>query len=516
MEVREAAMLMRRPTQVRTVRNSIDEQIQETAMEIRLDRGRRKYSSMDCGDGIIPTEPRWYTDIGNAEYFLESFGQNILYCKETKRWMVYSGRHWQVDDQYLVLGIARRFVKGELEAANQGRDESRRKNALRLNNDRGFNAMIKQASYQAVAPAAIFDAENSSYVVNFANGTLDLRTGALSKHNRKDFITRVINFDYDPTADCPNYEQFLTDVLPDPEVRAFVQRSIGYSLLGTSRERAFWILHGTGNNGKSIFIDLWNRLLGAYAASATSTSIMAMRPSSAIPNDIARMKGKRFVVIPETEENERINATLIKALSAGDTIAARFLFQEFFEFPFVGKLWIATNHLPKITDSSDGFWERLKIVPFSVDIPTEKIIKRDDLLSNLISEASGILAWAVRGYLEYYKQDSLGVPQSIRDGIEAYRYEQDSIIQFIDQCCLTITQMRERHQGNSPINVSAFYVSNGELFAACQKFYRNNGENPLTHPDFTRRLKERGFRQVNSRSKGGRVWEGLRLISDRC
>ena len=127
-------------------------------------------------------------------------------------------------------------------------------------------------------------------------------------------MTKIINSDYDPNAESPAFMDFLETIQPDPAIRAFLQRSIGYSLLGAARERSFWILYGTGNNGKSVFVNLFNNLLGDYASATTSASIMAVIRANAIPNEIAWLRGKRFIIIPETEENERINAALIKAL----------------------------------------------------------------------------------------------------------------------------------------------------------------------------------------------------------
>ena len=249
---------------------------------------------------------------------------------------------------------------------------------------------------------------------------------------------------------------------------------------------------GNGNNGKSFVIDLFSELFQDYASSTTSASVMNSK-NDRIPNDIARLNGKRFIVIPETEENERLNASLIKALSAGDKITARFLFGEFFDFYFSGKLWIATNHKPTITDHSKGFWDRLKIIPFSVDIPKTSVIKRDTLLKNLLDEAPAILAWAVRGTLDYFQQDALHVPKVIQDEIDTYKYEQDSIAQFIDECCLIGDTLS---------------VENGLMYQKYADFCKDNGEYQRTQRRFSQNMKERGIAQTRG-SK--RYWEGIML-----
>jgi putative DNA primase/helicase len=312
---------------------------------------------------------------------------------------------------------------------------------------------------------------------------------------------------YDPDAESPAFKSFLETIQPDPSVRAFLQRSIGYSLLGKVRERSFWILYGTGNNGKSIFVNLFNNLLGDYASATTTASVMAGK-QNAIPNDIARLRGKRFIIIPETEENERLNSALVKALSAGDKVTARYLFGEFFDFYFSGKLWIATNHKPAITDHSKGFWDRLKIIPFSQDIPKDKVIKSDDLMAQLLAEAAGILNWALLGCQDYFDLDGLETPAVIQAEIDAYRREQDSISQFIEERCLTI----EQALANNPdayIIPAEYRVTNKDLYDSYKQFCQDNGEFLRSHRRLTQNMIERGFKQMNS---GGRFWEGVRLI----
>src|SRR5690606_28955095 len=203
-----------------------------------------------------------------------------------------------------VFSLAADFTRGMYQNIRFGKDEII--NAKRANDQAGFNAILKFAARARTASINTFDTD--PYIINCKNGTLDLRTGALRPHNRNDRLTKIVAADYDPEFESPNFNKFLTDIQPDPSVRAFLQRSIGYSLLGVVRERAFWILYGTGNNGKSVFIDTFSALLGEYASSAASASIMAVKSPSSIPNDIARLKGKGFVIVSETEENERTNA----------------------------------------------------------------------------------------------------------------------------------------------------------------------------------------------------------------
>lgn len=451
---------------------------------------------------LPPDQNRRYDDLANAEMFLDTFGEDLLYCGEAKKWMIWNGSHWKADGEDFVFELAADFAKGMYAEVT---DSDSFKNAKRANMRAGMDAFMTIAQRKKNCSIKSFDRD--PMLINCKNGTLNLSTGQIHPHDRQDRLTRVVNTDYDSMAVSPTFDRFLTDVQPDPSIRAFLQRSIGYSLLGVVRERSFWILYGTGNNGKSVFLNLFNTLLGEYASGTTAASIMAGKQNS-IPNDLARLKGKRFVIIPETSENEKINSALVKALSAGDTITARFLFGEYFDFPFTGKLWIATNHKPRITDHSKGMWDRLKLVPFTQSIPAEKVIKADDLMRSLMAEASGILNWAVLGCRDYFDLEGLDDPDAIKAEVAQYKYEQDSMMQFFDECCETIEQWKAETPEMYAVE-SDFNVDNPKLFKAYQKYCKQNGESEIPQRVFSLKLKDRGFSQRRNGAK--RYWIGFRL-----
>lgn len=488
-----------------------DQEIADIESEMKA---KKKESALSRISGkataeLLPPDPGdiRYDDLGNAERFLALTGEDLLYAAEAKKWLIWEHTHWAFDQTSILFDLAAEFAK-DLYSPENCRDDVAFKHAKRSNMRSGLNAMIEIAQRIKTVTLDTFDAQ--PYLLNCRNGTLDLQTGKLMPHDRADRITRVVNCDYDADARSRVFEDFLETIQPDPAIRAFLQRSIGYSLLGVVRERSFWILYGTGNNGKSVFVNLFNNLLGEYASATTTSSIMAGK-QNAIPNDIARLKGKRFIIIPETEENERLNSALVKALSAGDKVTARFLFGEYFDFYFSGKMWIATNHKPTITDHSKGFWERLKLIPFTQDIPKERVIKADELMAKLLADAPAILNWAVLGCRDYLDLDSLDVPDVIQREINAYRREQDSISQFIEERCITIDQYRENRPDENPSPID-FQVSNGDLYNAYKKFCEANGEFLRSHRRLTQNMIERGFQQARNRSE--RYWEGIRLLGE--
>lgn len=437
-----------------------------------------------------------WDDISIARLFTQECKNEIRFNSDSKKWLIWKGAHWQTDKIDEVVLRAARFsqslyAKAPALVKNQADMTTAQRQIKRSNTSVGLNAFLNIS--RAFLSLTSDELDKNPYLLNCKNGTVNLRTGELEPHSAANLITKLVPYNYEAGAQSRVFDNFLADIQPDPVVRQFLQESIGYSLLGVARERCFWILYGTGNNGKSVFIDLFSELLSDYASSTNSASVMSSKHDR-IPNDIARLHGKRFIVIPETEENERLNAALIKALSGGDKITARFLFGEFFDFYFSGKLWIATNHKPTITDHSKGFWDRLKIIPFTVDIPAASVIKKDTLLSALLDDAPAVLAWAVAGCRSYFGNNSLTVPQKIQDEIETYKYEQDSIAQFIDEACETGGHLS---------------VDNAKLYRRYKDFCADNGEYVRTQRRFTQNLKERGFSQ--SRISTGRIWIGIDL-----
>ena len=206
------------------------------------------------------------------------------------------------------------------------------------------------------------------------------------------------------------------------------------------------------------------------------------------------LKGARFVTTAETDEGRQLRESLIKPLTGGDKITARYLFAEYFDFYFEGKLWLATNHKPVIKDQSNGMWDRVKLIPFKVTIPREQAIDKDELVAILLGEAAGILAWAVAGCLQWQREKRLITPEAIEAEIATYKYEQDSIAQFLEEK----TETGE-----------FFQVENGELFNAYREYCQQNNEYEFTHRRFSQKLIERGFVQTRN-SK--RVWNGIRLM----
>jgi putative DNA primase/helicase len=341
-------------------------------------------------------------------------------------------------------------------------------------------------------PVVPDELDASPGLLNTESGTIELRTGELREHRREDLITKLAPVEYRPDAPAPAWDAFLERVLPGEELRGFVQRASGYSATGDTSEQCMFINHGGGANGKSTFQEAIAAALGDYAMRAPTEMLLTKR-SGGIPNDIARLKGSRFVTSSETEEGRRLAESLIKDLTGQDTVTARFLWAELFEFTPTHKLWLSTNHKPEIRGTDNAIWRRIRLIPWSVTIPPTEQNKK--LPATLRQELAGILAWIVRGCLEW-RREGLQAPHEVRRATGEYRAEMDVLAGFLAECCELDTGHWE-------------YAK--DLYECYKRWCDENGERPEPQRKFGGRLGERGFHRDRGGSRGAGIWRGVRL-----
>ena len=316
-------------------------------------------------------EPRFNpTEQGNAERLVHRHGRNLRYCFPWGKWLIYDGKRWIKDDTGEVYRLAKETVASIYQEAAASGDEEKRKALAKHAMRSESGAKIREMIYLARSEVPIMpeDLDASADLLNAENGTVDLRTGELREHRREDLITKIAPVEYQLDAPAPAWDAFLKRVLPSEELRGFVQRASGYSAAGDTSEQCMFINHGAGANGKSTFQEAITAALGDYAMRAPTEMLLARR-AGGIPNDIARLKGARFVATSETEEGRRLAESLIKDLTGEDTITARFMRAEFFDFAPTHKLWLSTNHKPEIRGTDNAIWRRIRLIPWSVTIP---------------------------------------------------------------------------------------------------------------------------------------------------
>lgn len=434
------------------------------------------------------------TDLGNAERFVARHGGDVRYCYPWGKWLTWTGTRWERDDSGRVYRLAKEAVRGIYAEAAAAEDEGRRraiaKHATSSEAKNRIEAMLELA--KSDVPVSPDDLDADPWLLNAENGTMDLRTGELGPHRRGDLLTKMAGAKYHLEAKAPAWETFLKRVLPGQELRRFVQRGAGYSATGDTSEQCLFLSHGGGNNGKSTFQEALGEVLGDYAMRAPTEMLMAKR-SGGVPNDVARLKGQRFVTASETEEGRRLAESLVKDLTGQDTITARFMRAEFFDFKPTHKLWLATNHKPEIRGTDNAIWRRIRLIPWSVVVPPAERDRK--LPEKLRTEAAGILAWVVRGCLEW-RRGGLGEPEEVRNATASYRAEQDVLATFMEERCVVTP------------NASAPATP---LYQAYKSWCEESGEKVETQKKFGMRLAERGFEREKS---GVYYWLGLGLLHD--
>jgi len=375
------------------------------------------------------------TDLGNGERLIAPHGADIRYVPHWKKWIIWDGIRWAIDE---TLGIERRAkdtVRSIYAEASREEDKGTRKAiadwAKRSESADRIGAMIRLAQSQVTITPGELDTD--PYLLCCTNGILDLRTGELATPRRENYITKQIPVAYDPKAECPIWNKFLERVLPQPELRDYVQKAVGYTLTADVSEQCLFFLFGEGRNGKTTFMEILSELLGDYFAKSQSETLMVKRFGSGIPNDVAALAGARLVTTSEISSGQRFNEGLVKDLTGGDTITARFLHAEYFFFRAGFKLWLYGNQKPTIRGKDEGIWRRVRLIPFTVVIPKRECDLH--LADKLKSELPGILRWAIEGCLRW-QAEGLAEPDAILDAVNEYKREQDALGDFLAEHCL--------------------------------------------------------------------------------
>jgi putative DNA primase/helicase len=459
--------------------------------------GQGESKPMDAGDGADKdADDEFYlTDVGNAKRLIKQHGRDLRYCYPFNKFLAWDGRRWQLDD----TGEAERRAKDtiarvRIEAAYLEDKATRAalwNHAKISESDARLRAMLSQARSEPGVAIKPENLDSNLFLLTCHNGTLNLQTGDLRPHRQADLITKLAPVDYDARAECPLWESFLETIMGSkPGLINFLRRAVGYSLTGDTSERALFIMYGSGANGKTTALETIRALLGDYAARTPAETLLARR-DNAIPNDVAKLKGARFVSASETDEGRRLAEAQIKDLTGGDTISARFMRAEWFDFKPECKLWLSTNHRPVVRGTDKAIWDRLKLIPFDVRIPEDKQDRK--LLSKLKAELPGILAWAVRGCLEW-QSEGLGIPIEVRNATGAYQSEMDVLAAFIADACVITPGAR---------------AGAASLFQSFKRWCDVTGERCGNQRAFSASLTERGFFKRRTGKTGAEEWQGI-------
>jgi putative DNA primase/helicase len=435
------------------------------------------------------------TDAGAARALVALHGDDLRHVHGAG-WLWWSGRSWQYDRTGEVMARAKATADAMLRAAafiSDGSKAAAASFAVKAMSEPHLRAMVTLAASEPGIPILSDSLDSDPWLFNVQNGTIDLRTGRLLEHQRETLITKIAGCVFDPTAAAPLWLAFLNRIMDGRlELVDFLRRTCGYILTGSVREQVLFFLYGKGDNGKSSFIGMLHDLIGDYGRQAPSDVLLAKRNDSH-PTGIAGLQGARLVSAIEVDEGRRLAEGIVKQMTGGDRIAARYMRQDFFEFSPTFKIALACNYKPVIRGTDLAIWRRIRLIPFDVTIPTEERDK--DLPDKLRAELPGILAWAVRGCLEY-QREGLRPPPDVLAATDAYRADSDVLGEFIAEKCITGTDE---------------WATKDEMFRAYATWCEASGENPVSKRRFGDRLSERDGIADNRDHNRGRYWIGVSL-----
>ena len=475
----------------------------KTCLPAHNERGKIVFLPHHGLSDDITSYLHFFTQQHNAESFVQDHGNDVRFCPDTGKWYGWNGKRWLQDPGGEIMVRAKHTIKnlGVLMAQSDiGTTEDWIKHIQRSLRLPELRAMITLAQSEPGIPITMEAFDTNSFLVNCNNGTLDLRQGNLRDHKRDDFCTKMLPVDFDPHAPYPEWGRFLTKITDGNDaLMAYLQRVAGYALTGDTREQCLFFLYGSGANGKSVFLETLMTLLGDYARQAAFTTFTASKHGDHRPrNDIARLHGARFVSAVEMAEGKRFDEVVIKQLTGQDMITCRYLYSEHFQFKPQFKIFLAANHKPIIRGADSGIWRRIRLIPFTVRIPTSQQDKT--LSATLRRELPGILAWAVQGCLAW-QENGLDEPADVVSATERYRQEMDPLSDFIGACCI------EGRTCQTPFR---------QLYDAYVQFSREQDDAVINEKQFTTRLSERGYEsaRISFNSKQVRGWRGIALQAD--
>lgn len=438
-----------------------------SAREINIAMGGKKVQI-----ALDDAQKRPRTEFGNASRMLDAYGTEIMYVAETEHWYRWNSVYWEPCVSKVIEQYAKQTVLALGDEAKKIDDDADRADFYKFCADSQKAYMVKnmvslaQSDPRVLVPFKELDSD--IYLLGCANGAVDLRTGDLVKPNQDLLITNSTGVEYNHKAKCPLFEATVLDAFfGDQEMADFFRRLMGYSILGNPKENLMIIPFGDGSNGKSTIFTAIFTALGDYAKTAPAETFLGDGKSSAggAREDLVRLRGSRFVYVSEPEENKELKESLVKTLTGGESITARGVYAKVsVEFKPTWTTIMPTNHKPIIKGSDHGIWRRLMMVPFQRNYDADKTLVKDTNRSEKLSaEIEGVLAWLVRGALEY-QQEGLREPGKTKAARDEYKDEMDLLKDWINECCeLGTPETVWDLSANLWASWQAYAVKNGEL-----------------------------------------------------
>lgn len=438
------------------------------------------------------------TDMGNGIRFARLHAQKARYTL-SHGWLIYDGTRWRPDPlgaQELAKEIIRALYVEAAEAADATARRRLASWALKSEENSRIQAMLTQARSE---PGIALEGElldQRPWLFNCANGTFDLMRGAIRRHDPTDLITLVSPVEYDEAAGCPRFLQFVIDVMAERlDLVDYLQQWLGHCLSGSTQMQEILFMHGAGANGKNTLMDLVANVMGDYADVAPKDWLMQRRQEAHSQETVSLM-GKRLVIADETEQGGRFNESFLKKITGSGRLKGHFMRQNDISFTPEFKCVLLANHKPVVRGTDHAFWRRIPLTPFDVVFhePDEGRlpVKDTTLPERLKAEMPGILAWLVRGALDWIRSGyRLPRPAVVQAATAGYREEMDLLGEFVTDCCDVAPGLSERAAA---------------LYAAYERWA---GQGHASQVVFAASLGERGFEKRHTMQ--GRVYSGLAL-----
>lgn len=461
---------------------------------------------------VRPKRPYDLSDTGNGHRLRDLFGHKFRWVEDFKSWMRYDGKSWARDSTHAVTQAAEASTElmwDQLDTMERDLDEGDdegakkvdafRKHVKTSRSDRGIKAAVSRFAAQrgiAVGPDA-FDAKANLVTVH--NGVLDLNTLELHDHSPEHMLTRTFNASYAKDAGCPKWMDFLEKVLPDPEVRSYIQRAMGYTLLGEADRRVMFLLYGPSGTGKSQFTEALAHVFGSFGQTAAASTFRKKHGNASATNDLHGLKGKRLITSSETSETSELDEELLKRFTGRDQITSRDLYEKFQSWIPEGIIWLTTNFLPRLSSDDNAVWMRVKPIEFAQVFAGTVEDQPNIGVQIAREEGAGILNWLLDG-IAAYRTHGLKEPEKVTQNSADHRRESDNVAQFLEEALDDGLLIQEA--GANDLKVSI-------VFDRYEHWCKQNRIPPLGIRRFNQRLTSHGLQK--ERRGGYYYWLGLKL-----
>ncbi len=446
------------------------------------------------------------TDMGNCQMFADRFAGRVKYVREFGKFIVWKddSRQWATEEKggsvllnFLVMDLVdARYKEADSKNAlytvnNESISPDEVLKWAKASSQRGrITAMLELVKGMEGVSISQSSLDVDDTKIGASNGVLDLVTGSLEENKPEYLITRYARAAFHPDAAAPAFMKFINEVCTgNLALVKFFQEVLGYTLSGLTKEQVFFLLLGTGANGKSTLVETFYHLMGDYAKGMPSHAFIKSE-SRAIRNDLARLPGVRFAPCAEINTGKALDESMVKRATGNDVMTARFIGKEFFDFHLIAKFFFSVNTLPRVTGADNGIYRRLVVIPFEGDF---QATMDKELLEKLKAEIDGILTWAVQGFQRWYGRGNLILPDCVVEASKAYRVEMDTVQSFLDEMCI------RDENATTPL---------GPLFEAYQQWGKDSLTEPVKKQLFTTLMGQKGFKKVKS---GVWRWKGVTL-----